>query len=47
MQYLEVDEGSHTTFSRVTHIGEFCRRYRLDDVEQTRLRDLLGDFCAT
>lgn len=44
MQSLEVNEGSHTNFSRVSHVREFCRRYRLDDVEQTRLRDLLGDF---
>lgn len=29
---------------RVWAVAEFCRRYRLDNVEESRLRKLLGDF---
>jgi hypothetical protein len=30
----------------ILNVAEFCRRYRLDKAEETRLRKLLGEFAS-
>ena len=30
----------------ILNVAEFCRRYRLDKAEETRLRKLFGEFAS-
>ncbi|MBO0132995.1 MULTISPECIES: hypothetical protein [Agrobacterium] len=30
----------------ILNVAEFCRRYRLDKTEETRLRKLFGEFAS-
>lgn len=44
MQEIDQTLLDETSATRVWSVAEFCKRYRLDQSEQTRLRNLLGEF---
>lgn len=46
MQIIKQNDADETGATRVWTVVEFCRRYRLDQAEETRLRKLLGDFAS-
>ncbi|WP_320202948.1 hypothetical protein [Agrobacterium rosae] len=46
MQIIDNKEIETTEIKPILSVVEFCRRYRLDDVEETRLRKQFGDFAS-
>lgn len=46
MQIVDQNLVEETTASRVWSVVDFCKRYRLEEDEETRLRKLLGDFAS-
>ena len=44
MQIIDQKRIDETAATKVWSVAEFCKRYRLDRTEETRLRKLLGDF---
>jgi len=46
MQRLDKDELDTTEVKPILNVMEFCRRYRLDETEEKRLRKLFGDFAS-
>lgn len=46
MQRLDKDEIDTTEVKPILSVMEFCRRYRLDETEEKRLRKLFGDFAS-
>lgn len=46
MQFIDINRVERTISTRVWSVAEFCKRYRLDKEEQTRLQKLLGDFAS-
>ncbi len=46
MQILDNNELETSETKPILSVVEFCRRYRLDDMEEKRLRKLFGDFAS-
>ncbi|WP_075292258.1 hypothetical protein [Pararhizobium arenae] len=46
MQIVDTKNIEETVAKRMWSVAEFCKRYRLDQAEETRLRKLLGDFAS-
>lgn len=46
MQILDKDTLDTTEVKPILSVVEFCRRYRLDEAEEKRLRKLFGDFAS-
>ncbi|NTJ44386.1 hypothetical protein G6L28_17455 [Agrobacterium larrymoorei] len=46
MQILDNTELEATEIKPVLSVVEFCRRYRLDEAEEIRLRKLFGEFAS-
>lgn len=46
MKRLSEQEVEQATLKEVFNVAEFCRRYRLDKIEERRLRTLLGEFAT-
>lgn len=46
MQIIDNKEIDATDIKPILSVVEFCRRYRLDESEETRLRTLFGDFAS-
>ena len=46
MQVLDNREIESTEIKPILSVGDFCRRYRLDESEESRLRKLFGDFAS-
>lgn len=46
MQILDNREIESTEIKPILSVKDFCRRYRLDDSEESRLRTLFGDFAS-
>ncbi|MET0173154.1 hypothetical protein HRR99_21025 [Agrobacterium vaccinii] len=46
MQVIDNREIEATEIKPIQSVVEFCRRYRLDKTEESRLRTLFGDFAS-
>lgn len=46
MQLIDSQELETTEIKPILSVVEFCRRYRLDETEERRLRKLFGDFAS-
>jgi Asp-tRNA(Asn)/Glu-tRNA(Gln) amidotransferase C subunit len=46
MQIIDNREIETTEIKPILSVVEFCRRYRLDDAEESRLRKLFGEFAS-
>lgn len=46
MQILDNNELETSEIRPILSVVEFCRRYRLDESEEKRLRKLFGDFAS-
>ncbi len=44
MQLIDQHETEERVVQKVWSVSDFCRRFRLDSLEENRLRRLLGDF---
>ena len=44
MKVIHQQEIETVSVQRVWNVSEFCRRFRLDSLEEKRLRLLLGEF---
>lgn len=46
MRIIDKKKIDDTGAKPILNVAEFCRRYRLDKMEETRLRKLFGDFAS-
>ena len=46
MQLINPKTTEENGTTRVWSVVDFCKRFRLDRAEETRLRKLLGDFAS-
>lgn len=46
MQIIDNKEIEATEIKPIQSVVEFCRRYRLDKSEESRLRTLFGEFAS-
>ncbi|KQQ59736.1 MULTISPECIES: hypothetical protein [Rhizobium/Agrobacterium group] len=46
MQIIDNKEIEATEIKPILSVVEFCQRYRLDKVEESRLKALFGDFAS-
>lgn len=46
MQRLDKEELDTAEVKPILSVMEFCRRYRLDESEEKRLRKLFGEFAS-
>ncbi|GAK69680.1 hypothetical protein [Agrobacterium rubi] len=46
MQVIDNREMEAADVKPIQSVVEFCRRYRLDETEETRLRKLFGEFAS-
>ncbi|MDQ0320732.1 hypothetical protein QO002_002870 [Pararhizobium capsulatum DSM 1112] len=44
MQLVDQHDVEEMVVQKVWNVSDFCRRFRLDSIEENRLRRLLGDF---
>jgi hypothetical protein len=46
MQIIDEQQPEFAHLKPVLNVTEFCKRYRLDQTEEKRLRKLFGDFAS-
>ncbi|MBP1850671.1 hypothetical protein [Rhizobium halophytocola] len=46
MEQISDNEIERSTLLEVFNVSEFCKRYRLDALEERRLRVLFGEFAT-